>query len=200
MAKHHKSSKLKRGQPTRSQIPVVLIVCEGTKTEPLYFEGFQKPGILSIKTIGVGRGTLRVVERAIKEQDDMYNQIWCVFDLDNFSPAHFNNAVAKAEKKGLRVAYSNPCFELWFALHFDYIDIENNCKDLQDKLGAKIGYDKNRPDMYIVLALHQQTALRNADRLYKSYPNAMALSNKAPSTTVYLLVEELNHLGTPQNP
>ena len=47
----------------------VLIVCEGTKTEPNYFEAFaeKQQGVIvyDIEVKGLGRGTKDVVEKAI---------------------------------------------------------------------------------------------------------------------------------------
>lgn len=66
------SSKFRRQSQRRVQKVVrcsILIVCEGTKTEPNYFEAFAKrqQGIIvyDIEVKGLGRGTRDVVEKAI---------------------------------------------------------------------------------------------------------------------------------------
>ena len=52
-----------RGLDGRDVRERFLIVCEGAKTEPLYFEGFRVPGrVLEIK--GVGRSTESLVTEA----------------------------------------------------------------------------------------------------------------------------------------
>lgn len=65
------SSKFRRQSQRRGQKVVrcsILIVCEGTKTEPNYFEAFAKrqQGIIvyDIEVKGLGRGTRDVVEKA----------------------------------------------------------------------------------------------------------------------------------------
>lgn len=48
---------------------------------------------------------------------DEFDDVWCVFDVDEFQDV--TPAVALAERNAIGVAVSNPCFELWLLLHFD---------------------------------------------------------------------------------
>lgn len=64
------SSKFRRQSQKREQKVIrcsVLIVCEGTKTEPNYFEAFaeKQQGVIvyDIEVKGLGRGTKDVVEK-----------------------------------------------------------------------------------------------------------------------------------------
>jgi len=101
-----------------------LIVCEGAKTEPQYFERFRVPGLV-VKVEGVGMNTLSLVEEAVKlREEDDYDQVWCVFDKDDFSIDQFENAIHCAKENGMYVAYSNQAFELWYVLHFEYLHSE----------------------------------------------------------------------------
>jgi len=45
-----------------------------------------------------------------------FDEIWCVFDHDNHPD--LNAALGLARNAGIKVAFSNPCIELWFILHF----------------------------------------------------------------------------------
>ena len=105
-----------------SEKPRILIVCEGKCTEPNYFRKFKvtdpKPFVP-----GIGMNTLNVVQEAVKirEESGPYDQVWVVFDLDSFPKGHFDNAIKIADKEGIRVAYSNEAFELWYMLHFDHL-------------------------------------------------------------------------------
>lgn len=47
-----------------------------------------------------------------------YDQVWCVFDKDDYPDSQFNEAVRLAERAGIRPAYSNQAFEYWMLLHF----------------------------------------------------------------------------------
>jgi hypothetical protein len=68
-----------------------LIVCEGEKTEPLYFEGFR---VKSAKLIirGEGNNTVNLVRIALRLRDQQakerppYDQVWCVFDREISPP------------------------------------------------------------------------------------------------------------------
>nr|MBP6813067.1 RloB domain-containing protein [Saprospiraceae bacterium] len=67
-----------------------------------------------------GYNTVSLVNRAaeLMRQGD-YEQVWCVFDKDDFSDEDFNKAIAIAEAQGMQAAYSNQAFEYWIILHFE---------------------------------------------------------------------------------
>lgn len=177
----------------RAPIERFLIVCEGEKTEPNYFRAFRvSPAVVDVR--GVGANTLRVVERAVSEaaRGD-YDQVWCVFDRDSFPADQFNGALRLAEKHKFRVAYSNEAFELWYLLHFAFIDAAISRSAYPDRLTQLLGhpYQKNLVALYGELRERQPTAIQNAERLLGRYqPPCPERDN--PSTTVHLLVKELN--------
>lgn len=175
-----------------------LIVCEGAKTEPQYFEKFRVPGLI-IKVEGVGMNTLSLVTEALKlSQEDEYDQIWCVFDKDDFPVDHFENAIHKANENGMHVAYSNQAFELWYVLHFEFLNSHIDRSAYMQKLNQYLGYEyrKNDAMIYQRLVNRMDTAIRNAERLLRSYPQLHPGRND-PSTTVHLLVTELRAQGKP---
>lgn len=184
-----------RGAGGRAPRKAILIVCEGAKTEPHYFEAFKRP---SVRVIGLGKNTKSLVEAAIqlKEDEEAYDQYWCVFDRDSFPANNFNAALQKAEKAGLRVAYSNEAFEIWYLLHFDYIVSALARAQYPAMLAERLGrpYAKNDPRMYDTLKDRQPQAIRFARKLLESYPDHSPEKDN-PSTTVHLLVEELNGLS-----
>jgi hypothetical protein len=175
-----------------------LIVCEGEKTEPLYFNAFRLPQCV-VTAVGTGFNTTALVRRArdLWNENRIYDQCWCVFDLDDFAAEHFNQAIALAIREGIRVAYSNEAFELWYLLHFGYystgITREQYFEKLNEHLLKACGrvYEKNSPHMYNLLLDRQLTAIRNAERLLSEYDPPAPAKDK-PSTTVHLLVQELN--------
>lgn len=177
---------------------IFLIICEGVSTEPNYFEGFRLPRHIMI-VHGEGDNTEHLVMQAIKHKNDAlrygikYDQVWCVFDRDAFSEEKFNSAFSLARKEKIKIAYSNPAFELWYLLHFHYVNSSIWRKDyrkkLSDQLGAK--YEKSDEWMYDKLLDKQKNAIANAKRLLSEYPSPVP-SRDDPSTTIHLLVEELN--------
>ncbi len=134
-----------------------LIVCEGEKTEPNYFKRFPV-ATANIELIGVGYNTMSLINYTLelrKELNYSYetDQVWCVFDKDDFSDNDFNAAIHKAEANGINVAYSNEAFELWYLLHFDKHDTALHRDDYITKLSGKIKYNykKNDGKMYPLL-------------------------------------------------
>lgn len=101
--------KRKRANRNRKVAPDrFLIVCEGEKTEPNYFEKFKskinavRKNSVAIEIKGVGKNTLSLVEDTIRLKNRAnpdYTQVWCVFDRDSFPTGNFDNAIIKAENQ-----------------------------------------------------------------------------------------------------
>jgi hypothetical protein len=207
------NNRFKRQTNFRKVRNTFLIHCEGSKTEPNYFEAFRVP-----KTIILGKGfnTLSLVQDTIKridadfEKGIEYDQVWCVFDRDSFPIRQIEQAFDLAEKHNILLAYSNESFELWYYLHFHLLVTGLGRKDYINKLNVLLGfkYEKSAHNIYEKLRPFQATALTNARYLHKQsnnsfhanrssrvVPNDYAiLENKSqcPYTSVFLLVEELN--------
>lgn len=172
-----------------------LIVCEGEKTEPNYFENFRVPkDVVKVAVHGVGENPSKLVNSAKKLQEEGdSDQVWCVFNRDTWTPQDFNNAIQNAHNLGFEVAYSNEAFELWYVLHFEFLNTgiprRDYCKKLNTLLGRK--YQKNSETIYDELLDKQATAIKYATNLLQQYdfPNPV---QDNPSTTVHLLVEQLN--------
>jgi len=170
-----------------------LIVCEGAKTEPNYFNAF-KVKTADIQVVGLGANTISLVDKTLTLMNkDDYDQVWCVFDKDSFTSNDFNTAITKARANGIQVAYSNEAFELWYILHFQYLDTGIDRKTYIEKLTQLLGrYRKNNPNMYELLFEKQNDAISRAKKLYNSYSNHNKPAANKPSTTIHLLVEQLN--------
>jgi RloB-like protein len=171
-----------------------LIVCEGEKTEPNYFKSFR---VVSARIYieGFGANPSKLIEEAkrLNDREEGYDQVWCVFDRDDFPKQDFNNAIINAEREGFKVAYSNEAFELWYVLHFEFLNTGIPRKDYIHKLDKllKHQYKKNSEEIYDEIKKHQATAIKNAENLLNQYQPKNAV-NDNPSTTVHLLVKELN--------
>ncbi|TVP61285.1 MAG: RloB domain-containing protein [Nodularia sp. (in: Bacteria)] len=180
---------------TRELRQTFLIICEGEKTEPNYFKSFRVPrNVVSVDVRGFGYNPSKLVETAkeLSEQEE-YNQVWCVFDRDDCLKQDFNNAIANADKAGFKVAYSNEAFELWYVLHFEFLNTALPRQDYISKLNKflKNKYKKNSDSIYEELEHLQATAIKNAKNLLKQY-NPQNPESDNPCTTVHLLVEALN--------
>lgn len=178
---------------TREPLQRFLIVCEGEKTEPAYFDGFRVPSV-RIEIVGMGKDPLTLVDRAFDlRRQDQYDQVWCVFDRDDVPAERFDQALELARRRGIKVAYSNQAFELWFLLHFHYCDVPQTRRDYRDGLSREIGrtYQKNDRTLYQELLPRQDAAIRHAERLLAQY-NPVSPATDDPATTVHKLVQALN--------
>ena len=90
-----------------------LIVTEGKRTEPLYFNGMKKlieektggniqvveNTLIDISGEGCSTGKLiEVTDRIVKEAKIVYQNIWVAFDKDDF--ADFDQAIAEGAENG----------------------------------------------------------------------------------------------------
>lgn len=131
----------KRGQRRRKTKPVILIVTEGSQTEPKYFEHYRNRRtnidirVVGSRTSGGETDYLSLIRKAVEYQNKNQisvsegDSVWVVADGD----VNYNNPdpitakdslLSKARKmadaKGIHIALSNPCFEFWYLLHFQY--------------------------------------------------------------------------------
>jgi len=188
----------RRRSRTRDVRDHFLIVCEGRKTEPNYFRCFRI-STLQVEIHGLGANTKSLIEATIDKRSEgirrgrKYNQTWCVFDRDSFPKQSFNDAFEAAKNNDIRIAYSNEAFELWYVLHFEYLQSALSRNDYVRKLKKLLGrkYQKNDPDMYEELIEKQLVAAETAQKLLDSYADFDPERNN-PSTTVHRLVQELN--------
>jgi hypothetical protein len=98
---------LTRKRPGLSVLPTILIVCEGKNTEPSYFNALKFKSA-TIHPVGEGYNTISLVRRAeFLAMQKQYDEVWCVFDKDDFPSEDFNEAIHVALSKGFHVAYSN---------------------------------------------------------------------------------------------
>ncbi len=196
----------------REPYDVVLIVCEGAKTEPFYFSSLKNELRLSSANIRIcgkecGSSPLSVVNYAISEFEKSgdYNRVYCVFDKDRHGT--YSEALEKVRRTKLRggaqiiAITSVPCFEYWLLLHF--IDMArpygasaslSPCEELLRDLKAYISqYEKGFDVFGITYPLIEQ-AIRRAEMR-----DQICLTNDTdnPSTKIYQLVTYLLNLKQP---
>ena len=158
------------------------------------------------------------VEKA--NDNEIYESLWVVMDRDSFPQEYYNECFQKyksVEKKlnnkyrnqlnegsriTIKIAYSNEAFELWYLLHFDYWSRGTSRDEFEKLLTKRLKkkYKKNDPKIYDILQeLGEKTndkqgqdfAIKNAKNLRK-LANRKDIYNSNPSTSVDLLVRELN--------
>ena len=200
-----------REQGTRAHIVKFLIVCEGEKTEPNYFKAFTErwSEVKEVNVKGCGCSTCQLINEAKKIQEKLeherqvpFDRVWLVFDKDEFKD--FNKAIADAKKEGMNCAWSNQAFELWYVLHFQYLDTGVDRKQyigmIEDKVrkaskSKTFKYKKNDVGFYQILQEHgdEDFAFKNADKLRNRHKGKSNYATHNPRTEVDLLVDELRH-------
>ena len=200
-------AELRRRSPFRRANKIVLIVCEGTKTEPEYFGDFRRHervmGV-TLKCVGMGEDPLRVVLEAEKLRgnrlaqarrgaDIAFDEVWAVFDVDHHDPERLREAMREATQLEISTAISNPCFELWFVLHFHDLFAYVTRQDLVNRLRAVWPeYDKVLP--YRLLHGRCGNACARAMGLDR------AREGDNPSTGIWKLVRSLMGEGVGLGP
>ncbi|MGC5031608.1 RloB family protein [Micromonospora sp. DT229] len=129
----YRPASLKRKVGVRRPRKTIAVFCEGERTEPEYLEALKRdPAVretaavdLRIETHGYGSVPLTLVrmaisakEKAAREEGEI-DEFWCVFDVE-WPRNHpgLREAMDLANRNGINLAVSNPCFELWLVLHF----------------------------------------------------------------------------------
>lgn len=115
---------LRRKPPSRAPKRRILVVCEGKKTEHLYVKAFQHDVQNPRVHVKVAKETgvpLTVVEHAVRlrgeaeleaarlrDENEKWDDVWAVFDVDEHP--HIPEATALATAESIHLAVSNPMF------------------------------------------------------------------------------------------
>lgn len=194
---------------TRIIVCKILIVCEGTKTEPNYFEAFKRLNhgttVYDIEVKGLGANTTSVVDKAIDlKNKGNYDRVWAVFDKDSFSGDKFNSAIIKAEKNSICCAWSNEAFELWYLYHFvnrttgmsrtEYKKAISDAVNEAPNFKAKKNYVYAKNDIRNFEIMTRYGSMDNAIKFAEA--QSMKYTNKRyathnPCTMVFKLVRQL---------
>lgn len=193
---------LKRRRPRREPKRRFYLYCEGKKTEPTYFAAIKAAcanALIEVNTYA-GAGvpntiatdaadmvqslSLNAQSHMLQNSFEEEDEVWAVFDRDQHP--NFNGAIDRCRRAGVRVARSNPCFEVWLILHEEDYDKPDGRKAVQshfqklrpeyDRRGAKI------PDC-ADLVTRVRTAEDRAEKQIKRRRNEDSPFGR-PSTTV----------------
>lgn len=198
----------KRGIRTRKRCSIVFIICEGEETEPNYFSHFSKRysgSRLCIKTSPY-KNAWQIISKAetiigknvfVPEDGD---SMWCVFDCDANTDKELNKATDFAKEHGYKIIFSNPCFELWFLLHYvDQNGYLKDCNAVLKKLTKKDllpEYRKNSDVYQKLLPMQNMAMLRAKNRYRQLQKNNISFLSRIsnPATNVFSIVDYLNQL------
>lgn len=193
---------LVRDGSTLRDARLIVIAAEGSDTEEQYFTLFRDSRV-QVKVISSQDGlsapkhVLANLRRFRREfQLGQGDELWLAVDTDRRPESALSEVAAAAQAGGFRMAVSNPCFELWLALHVaDALPEDvNTCARIVDFLKARLGgYGKAnvRAERFadgIAIAVERARAMDGNPE--HRWPNARG-------THVYRIVESIRGLIIP---
>ena len=205
---------LKRPRPQLKEFKRVLIVCEGSKTEPNYLREvcqMLRLSSASVEVIGseCSSALISVVryaqERFASDRD--IDEVYCVIDRDSHPTFDAAVSTCLSHPSGrFRPICSFPCFEYWILLHFRYTraPIVSQGSTSAGEVTLRMvrhewpEYTKGQLRCFSMLNSHGKTnyASRNADRARQ---DAIATGEPNPSTDLDILLKRLEDLGSEQS-
>ncbi len=199
---------LARKKQKRPPFDRVLIVTEGSKTEPQYLEEIRKQKKVSSAHIEVihadGTQPIQVLEHAHQRflEHREFEHVYAVFDRDEHPT--YREALERAERldRTLRnderqlvrffAIPSVPSFELWLLLHYQWMGAFTHHREPAQRLRAHIsGYEKGAAGMYALTEDLIDTANRHAADLRQQFSPS---SGTQPYTDIDLLVDKLRSI------
>ena len=201
-----------------SRIPktTIFIACEGTNTEPIYFERIKEEveeyNFLSIevypsqeeekpKTDALG------LIREAKSRLIYFDEVWAVFDKNGYTKHQeaFDEADEQINGKKVRIVFSSISFEHWILLHFEKNDLAflKSANIIDNKFANNEMYypDYNKRsdiDIYPRIKEYTETAIENAAWLRFKQNNLLAtypIHEINPYTDVDVLVKRLLNIS-----
>jgi hypothetical protein len=201
----------------RSSYARILIITEGSKTEPLYLEDICAAYKLHSANIEVqpsklGTAPIQVVTyaRQLFEKGDLhkgirpksFDQIYAVFDRDDHDS--YFDALTKAKSFDgklrnddkhpvrFRAIASIPCFELWLLLHYEDIQAPIHRDKVIERLKQHIPkYEKGSGNVFAITNDKLEIATRRAHALSGKFN---AHNGSEPFTGMHELVTLLTTL------
>ena len=121
--------------------------------------------------------------------------IVCVFDRDQNSSEELERAKKLASQKGIKIIFSNPCFEFWIISHFECYKKQLTKEILKRKLISSLGkYDKNDQFLYEKTKEHISDAIKFSKDIISMHEKdgvEIISRDSNPSTLVHQLVEQI---------
>lgn len=206
--KDRRGNRIKRDQRQIRRVPEMgyyLVVTDTEATERCYFNGLHDslPEEVKKKLVikVVETKTQNMIQKCMEmtAYEAQYRIPWIVFDRDQV--VDFDQIIKDAEKVGINVGWSNPCFEIWMYAYFGKMPVIpeswNCCSQFGNLYEAKTGhvYSKSDEELYKRLCDcgDESKAFEIAKQKYaqciregKDIPSEMC-----PATTVHELVREI---------
>jgi hypothetical protein len=109
-----------------SQRKAILIVVEGSREEACFLSAKAEVQVrydvaVTVRLADRGGGSPdRILDAAVSlSERSGFAKVWCVLDADLFRQESHSRSLQRAKRAGVKVIFSNPCFEVWLFLHFE---------------------------------------------------------------------------------
>jgi hypothetical protein len=182
---------LRRKRPSRQPKDSVLLLVEGKITEKLYFKGMcRKLSLRSITVEGPSGVPITAVEAALSRRID-FDEVWCVFDVDDHP--RLKEAIHRAAQGGVQVALSNPSFEIFLLLHFEYFSKPCTRAQVRRALKKHLPEYEKHIDFEIFWGAYKAGLINNL-RLEKWHQSS-GTTGRPPSTGAFRLAEKLHEMA-----
>lgn len=182
----------------------LLVVTEGTVTEPGYLarwrRDYRRTVAVDIRHVdrtdplGMVKETVRLMTAERRAagggHGGAHDEYWCVFDTD--SHPKIPDALQLAESRGVGVARSNPCIELWFVLH-----CQDQTAHIDGDAARRLSKDHLGCDKYLtaaaldLLVANFDMAATRATALDHKHDGDGSAPGSNPSSGVCRLVERI---------
>lgn len=211
-----------RRESSRQPYDRVLIVCEGEKTEPFYFEEVKV--VLGLDSANVeidgtsGSSPISVVRHAEslfnteQQTGGLYNRVFCVFDRDSHTSYHqaiktidtINSKLIKAEiadQPVFTAIRSEPAFEYWLLLHY-FPSTKSYQRTQRKSIGDQViddlkqflpDYKKTQKGIFKMSCNNELLESAKAHSL-RIYKAAQKNGNMNPSTNMHEIIDYLQKL------
>ncbi len=187
---------------SRAPRNIVLVVVEGD-TERNYFDHLKERDTnLRIVTIKPGPADpLHLIEACLNHMNYWEINVEegdiaiCVFDVDENPPDRMVRAMEVAMEHGILISLTNPCFELWLALHFQDVRGPLSRKEAHSLLKGNYPRYTKTCELGPLFALREE-AIRRArfilDRAGAASPADLIEIN--PSSNIHLALGSIEAL------
>ena len=130
---------------------LIIVASDDTYAPLQYFSFFPLPRVrlLILPPVDTKSAAKHVLDNLLACDED-YDERWLLLDVDHYAQGHhvasYMAAIRDAQAKGVRVALSKPCFEVWLLLHHvpeDAIESLTDCNSVTSALRSALGeYNK----------------------------------------------------------
>ena len=188
-----------RRKADRDPANTILVVAEGS-TERIYFTGLKaRKSTVKIvvprshPTDALGLVRLCVEHMEMKDIDiDHGDMAICAFDIEGNDERNLSKAIRMARQSGVLLAMTNPCFELWFLMHFRDVLPSVSCAEVHRCLKDHIK-NYNKTDNYRdLLDPLRMSAMNRARETWGEGIERSIPSN--PGTTMHIALSEIDRL------